>query len=186
MNDVQPALSSSKYWEKGDLLISCRNLSTVFLYRPGTGRILWFKTGPWLVQHDVNFFGDSRITVFGDDVIGSGPEGPVFLKPQDSNQVYIYDFATDTVSTPFAALMREAHVRTINEGRAELLSDGGLFVEETNYGRILRFTKERLLWSRVNWYDQNRIGFVSWSRYLDEDTIRGPLAAITSAGCASK
>ena len=34
LNDIQPALTSSGYWQKGDLLISLRHKSAVFLYRP--------------------------------------------------------------------------------------------------------------------------------------------------------
>jgi hypothetical protein len=185
MNDVQPALVDSRFWRKGDLLISARHLSTVFLYRPSTGRIVWYKTGPWLNQHDANFLGDSRITVFGNDVIGER-HGEEFVWPQDSNQVYSYDFATDSVSTPFASLMSRQNVRTITEGRAEILPDGGLFVEESNYGRLLRFTKNDLLWSWVNWYDKKRIGMVSWSRYLSEAEVQAPLSAINASGCASK
>ena len=122
-------------------------------------------------------------SIFGDDVIGRGPSEGEFLPPQDANQVYVYDFATDTVSTPFGTLLSEQHVRTVSEGRASVLPDGGLFVEETNYGRILRFSKDKLLWSYVNWYDSKRIGLVSWSRYLSAEEVREPLAAIAAQGC---
>jgi hypothetical protein len=79
--------------------------------------------------------------------------------------------------------MRQQDVRTLTEGRGEILPDGGLFVEETNYGRLLRFSKDRLMWSYVNWYGQNRIGRVSWSRYLTPEQVRAPLEAIRSRGC---
>jgi hypothetical protein len=32
----------------------------------------------------------------------------------------------------------------------------------------LRFEKDRLLWSRVNDYDKDKIGLVTWSRYLTQ------------------
>ena len=40
LNDIQPALDNTNYWQKGDLLVSCRNISTVFLYRPTTNKII--------------------------------------------------------------------------------------------------------------------------------------------------
>ncbi|NQU84411.1 MAG: hypothetical protein HQ541_01500, partial [Mariniphaga sp.] len=58
LNDIQPAFYSSKYWKKDDLLISIRNKSTIFLYRPKINKIIWLKTGPWLHQHDVDFIGN--------------------------------------------------------------------------------------------------------------------------------
>jgi hypothetical protein len=71
----------------------------------------------------------------------------------------------------------------MTEGRAEILPDGGLFIEESNFGRHLRFTKDQLLWSRVNDYDEGRIGMVSWSRYLTQEALNKPLAAIAARHC---
>jgi len=185
LNDIQPALSTTKYWEKGDLLVSARNLSTIFLYRPSTGKIFWSKTGPWINQHDVNFLSDTAISVFGNDVIQPLAVPPVFMNSGRSNRIYVYDFAQDSIATPGAELMAEQQVRTATEGRGQVLPDGGLFVEETNYGRLLRFRDGKLLWSLVNDYDEERVGMVSWSSYLTEDQAREPLAAIAAQHCGS-
>ena len=56
-----------------------------------------------------------------------------------------------------------AKVRTATGGLAQLLPDGGLFVEETAKGRHLRFTPSQLLWSRINYFDAARIGAVELS-----------------------
>ena len=95
----------------------------------------------------------------------------------------VYDFDTKEVTQPFATLLAEARPRTITEGRARLLPDGGLFLEETNNGRQLRFTKDHLLWSRVNDYDDKHIGLVSWSRYLTAEEARVPLQALAKRKC---
>ncbi len=54
LNDIQPVLQDGKFWKKGDLFLSIRRRSTIFQFRPSTGRIVWLQTGPWYYQHDVD------------------------------------------------------------------------------------------------------------------------------------
>ena len=41
-----------------------------------------------------------------------------------SNDVMVYDFETDTVSSPYLSMMQDLEVRTISEGLAEILPNG--------------------------------------------------------------
>lgn len=183
INQIQVAHQDSRYWHRGDLLISAARTSTVYLYRPSTGKIIWHQSGPWMSQHSVDFVDDHRISVFDNNVMYGGTRGHAFFSPNDINRVILYDFDTKQAAQPFAAMLGEAKPITITEGRARVLPDGGLFVEETNNGRHLRFTRDRLLWSRVNDYDENRIGAVAWSRYLTAEEARAPLKALASKSC---
>lgn len=185
VNQIRVAHNDSRYWKRGDLLISARNISMVFLYRPSTNKIIWHKIGPWLSQHSVNFIDDHRISVFNNNVV-SGPEEEgqkLFINPEENSQVMVYDFDTQKVTKPFEKLLAEVKLRSVTEGRARILPDGGLYVEETNYGRHLRFTKDRLLWSRVNDYDDLHVGMVSWSRYMTAEEARVPLQALAKLQC---
>ncbi len=162
LNDIQPALSTTKYWEKGDLLISMRNRSTIFLYRPSTNKIIWLKTGPWNFQHDCDFIGDTQIGVFGNDV--TDLKGKSILINGHNNQ-YIYDFESDQVSTPYTKMFQKGKIKTLTEGRSRILPDGQLFVEETNYGRILFGDTNGVKGIYVNRLDKEHIGALGWSRY---------------------
>jgi hypothetical protein len=185
INYINVATSDGKYWQRGDLLISARTPSTIFLYRPSTGKILWHKTGPWLNQHAVRFLDDHRISIFDNNVFSGSPHGARFVHPEDMNRVLIYDFATGEISEPYAALLEPHKPITRTEGFARILPDGGLFLEETNNGRHLRFSKDKLLWSRVNDYDPEtrEVGIVAWSRYLTAEEAQQPLAAIAAKQC---
>ena len=183
LNQIQVAKSDGRYWLRGDLLISARNLSTLFLYRPSTNKILWHQTGPWMNQHSVEFVGDHSISVFNNNVFLPASKSLAFLTPDDTNGVMIYNFETKQVIEPFAALLAAVRPLTITAGRARLLPDGGLFLEETDNGRHLRFTADRLLWSRVNDYDDKRIGLLAWSRYLTADEASVPLQALSALQC---
>jgi hypothetical protein len=183
MNQIQIAPNDTKHWQRGDLLISARHLNTLFLYRPSTGRVLWHQTGPWMNQHSAEFVGEHLISVLSNNMVSGTPPEHAFLNASDVNRVFLFDFDTGSVTEPFAGLLAKARPVTVTGGRAQILPDGGLFFEETNYGRHLRFTKDALLWSRVNDYDDARIGMVSWSRYLSADEAREPLKALAARAC---
>jgi len=165
-------------------LLSARNLSSVFLYRPSTDKIIWHKMGPWLNQHDADFVDDHRISVFDNNVYGGAPKDQPFVAKGDINRVFVYDCATDALTQPFEAQLAQAKPVTFSEGRARMLPDGGLFLEETNFGRHLRFTRDQLLWSRVNDYDKDHVGVLAWSRYLTAEEAAPALQSLEKRQCA--
>ena len=179
LNDIQEAQYSTEYWEKGDLLVSVRNLSTVFLYRPATNKIIWLKTGPWLNQHDVDFIGQSKISVFGNDVVRT-VKGPLI---EFHNNVYLYDFADGTISTPYANILKRLDVQTTSGGRQEILANGDLFVEETDRGRILRLSSKEVIWEFTVKIDENSVGIGQWSRYLTEGQVHDVLSILERSNC---
>ena len=170
LNDIQPALTTTNFWQKGDLLVSLRNLSSVLLYRPTTNKIIWLKTGPWLNQHDVDFVDSRKIGVFGNDVIRSSLNSthrPDFLI-NGYNDEYIYNFATNKISTPYTDFFSKFKVSTLTEGRSDVLENGDLFVEESNNGRLFRVNTKNAIWSFVDRINGEKISIFSWSRYISK------------------
>lgn len=166
LNDVQPALYNTKHWDKGDLLISLRNKSTILLYRPSTNKILWYKTGPWLNQHDCDFYGQSKITLFGNDVVRySG--GDDFINGT-SNQ-YVFDFETNEVSKPYHKLFTDYQIKTKTEGRSDILTNDDIFVDESNSGRIIIGNKEALKAVYAERIDKKNIKMFNWVRYIKKE-----------------
>ena len=165
LNDVQPAFTDSDYWKKGDLLISSRHLSTIILYRPSSNKILWYKQGPWLNQHDADFLEDNKISVFGNQVFIGDMELEIKL-PFEFNSVFIHDFENDSVTEPYKTFLESEKIKTLSQGRSEILSNGDLFVEETNNGRIFigDTIKKKLTFSRR--LNDEEISFLHWSRII--------------------
>lgn len=166
LNEVQPALTSGKYWMKGDLLISLRNRSTVFLYRCSTNKILWLKTGPWLNQHDSEFIDSLRIGVFGNNTVRIFGEDKLI---DGYNEEYIFNFKTNTTTTPFTEFFKKAKVSTTSQGRANILPNGDLFVEETNNNRLLRGNTKDIIWQYVDRIDRHSVAVLSWSRFITKE-----------------
>ena len=170
LNDVQPALTDGKFWKKGDLLLSCRSLSIIFLYRPETNKIIWYKQGPWLSQHDPDFYGENSIVVFGNDVIFNAPDSYVLKKgyhfTNNNSQVYLYNFEKDTTTTPFSKLFKNEAIKTHTQGRSEILPNGDIFVEETNSGKIIfgdSISKKATFVRRI---DEEYITALKWGRIV--------------------
>ena len=88
--------------------------------------------------------------------------------------------ATASASYVRDPAMAGIKLRSLTEGRVQPLADGGLFVEETNVGRHLRFSATKLMWSRINYYDARRIGLVTWSRYLTSQEGEALARAVAS------
>ena len=148
---------------KGDLLISARNRSTVFLYRPSTNKILWLQTGPWLNQHDAHFLGDTAISVFGNDMVRVFGDERLLT---GCNEEYIFNFNTGKITTPYSVFLKNAKVSTADEGRAEVLQNGDLFVEETNKNRLLRGNARGVIWQYVDRIDDHSVAALSCSTFI--------------------
>jgi hypothetical protein len=180
LNEIQPAHYSTKYWLKGDLLLSMRHRSTIFIYRPGTNKIIWLKTGPWLNQHNPDFLGESKISVFGNDTIRNKREE---VSVNGQNNIYVFDFKDRSVSTPYSDVLRKLDVRTVSEGRQKILKNGDVFVEESNYGRVLRVSPKKEVWEFMVKVDNYTAGVISWSRYLTREQVKIVLPLLEGSNC---
>ena len=163
LNDIQPALKTTEHWKKDDLLVSIRNKSTVFLYRPSTNKIIWLQTGPWLNQHDVDFIDDHRISIFGNNIIRN--KNYDFI--DGHNEVYVFDFKTNKLTTPYTTFLKNAKVKTMTGGRSEILANGDIFIEETDFGRMLRGNTQSIIWQYVERVDEHSAAVLGWSSILD-------------------
>jgi len=165
LNDIQPVEKDTKYWKKGDVFLSFRHQSMVMLYRPKTNEIIWKGIGKFYHQHDVDILDDSRISIF-DNNSKNTFSGDIV---DGINRVIIYDFETEKYSYHLEKSLKKEDVRTITEGRSQILPNGDLFIEETNYGRLLYFNSDgSLRWTHVN-RSKKGIYLVKWSRILYED-----------------
>lgn len=166
LNDVQYVPVDGPYFRKGDLFLSLRNVSAIVLYRPATNKVIWLKQGPWVNQHDVDVLDDHRIAVFNNNRFNQVDRSLV----HGANDVVVYDFARDAASSPYRDDLERLEVRTISEGRSEILADGDLVVEESDYGRVLRLRRDGgVAWSYVNRASDGRVYLLNWTRYVDAD-----------------
>ena len=170
LNDIQPVDYDGDFWKKGDVFLSLRHQSMVLLYRPSTNKIIWKGTGPFFHQHDVDILNEFTISVFNNNskhfVNGEVVDG--------NNEVILYNFKTNKYSSYLNKSLIKEDVRTNTQGRSQILSNGDLFVEETNFGRALYFNADgSLKWTHVNRAKNGNLYNIGWSRILyDEEDIK--------------
>lgn len=187
--DIQPALTDGTHWQNGDLLISLKHLSLVLLYRPSTDQLLWHSIGHTSFQGDVEFAGDSKIVMFDNNTPAYLEANAEHLTEKDlrfkvvngHNKVLVYDFNADRYSHHLDDALRTNEVRSTIRGRSQLLPNGDLYVEESEYGRLLYLSSDgRTHWSYVNRAKDKKVYATGSSRllYRDHETglVRGFLA----------
>lgn len=183
LNDIQPANFDGEFWKKGDVFLSLRHQSMIILYRPSTNKIIWKRAGPFFHQHDVDILDGHRISIFNNNakdlVDGNIVDG--------HNEVIIYDFKTNQYSSYLNRSLISNDVRTITEGRSQILDNGDLFIEDSNYGRTLYFNADgSLRWTHVNRANDGNIYRVGWSRILyTQDDIHNVKRLMTNNGACN-
>jgi len=163
LNDIQPVDFDGEYWKKGDVFLSLKHQSMVLLYRPSSNKVIWKGTGPFAHQHDVDILDGHRISTFNNNsksfVNGDVVDG--------HNEVIIYDFKINKFSSYLKDSFVKNDVRTPTQGRSQILTNGDLFVEETDYGRTLYFNSNgSLRWTHVNRAENKNVYITGWSRIL--------------------
>lgn len=176
LNDIQPTLTDGRFWKQGDVFLSLRHQSMIVLYRPSTNQVIWHKQGPWIQQHDVDVINDHQISIFNNNAV---TENKTDWVVRGVNNVLIYDFATNQVTSPWQAGFEKLEVRTKTEGRGEIVGNE-LFVEETNYGRLIQFLPDGTVnWQFINRADDGKVYLLNWSRLISRqfgDQVRDAIA----------
>jgi hypothetical protein len=163
LNDIQPALSDSEYWQKGDLFLSLRHQSMIVQYRPSTNEVIWTGAGHFYHQHDIDFLDDKTISIFNNNSKDYFEASIV----DGFSDVVIYNFSTNAYSKYLKASTDEHRIKSATEGRSEILPNGDLFIEETNYGRTVYFDANGdLRWQHVNVGEDGNVYRVAWSRVI--------------------
>jgi hypothetical protein len=163
INDIQPVLEDSDYWKKGDLFLSIRNQSMIILYRPSTNKIIWRDQGNFFYQHDIDILDDHRISLFNNNT--KNLFNGTFVDGLSS--VLIYDFKTLEYKPYLENSFKINDIYSITGGRSEILPNGDLFVEESNFARTLYFNSDgSLRWIHLNKSTNGDPYLINWSRIL--------------------
>lgn len=183
LNDVQPVHFDGPYWRRGDVFLSLGHQAMVLLYRPSTGRILWWRIGPWQGQHDVNVIDERRISVF-DNRISFDAGAPRVV---GNSRELVYDFSTGRTESPWEEAFRRHRIAASSNGRGLVLANGDVILEESNRGEVLRVNPEGAVrWRYVNANRDGERYRLFWSRYLDPAGYAGAVAAAQSPRCEAR
>jgi hypothetical protein len=160
LNCIEPALSDTNHWNKGDLFLSLKHHSAIILYRPIENKIIDYIIGPFAQQHDVDIVSNNEISIFNNNN---------FFLDNEFSEVLIYNFKTKQFKKLFNEQIKKESFKVSSSGMSQILNDGSLMVEEQTDGRIILFNnKGEKEWEFVNKDKNGNIGEISWSRIIED------------------
>ena len=155
VNDIQPMPAALAYGdiEAGDLMVSMRNVSTVFIFDPDTLAVKFVRSGNFVRQHDPDFMDDGWISVYDNNWIGPDNYGQqsrivaMSLDSQDNKVVY-----EGTSEAPFYSKIM---------GKTQWLDNGNLLIVESIKGRAFELNPAgEIVWEFFNIIDDGKAGIV--------------------------
>ncbi|PSQ96388.1 MAG: hypothetical protein BRD55_06905 [Bacteroidetes bacterium SW_9_63_38] len=167
VNDVEPLRASlaDEYplFDEGDLMVSIRNLSLVFVVDPETRRVKWHADDPFILQHDPDFLGNGWIGIF-DNASDFTDRGAMLGR----SRIVAIQPHTDSVEVRFPTKHSDPF-HTGSMGKWQQLANGNMLLTESKAGRVVEVTPEgRTVWEWVHApYDENHVPEVTEATRYD-------------------
>jgi hypothetical protein len=167
LNDVEPFPTDMEegFFEQGDILVSLRNINTVFVFSRQSRKIKFICTGWFVRQHDPDFIDGNRFSVFDNNTITREYQGHqsrimiVSARPQTS-QV----FFEGVPSAPFYTNIM---------GKHQWLPNGNLLITESREGRAFEVNRRgKVVWEYVNYVEDSVVGLVDEVQRFPSDYAR--------------
>jgi hypothetical protein len=149
-------------FEAGDIMVSLRQINTLFVIDRKTEQIKWFLTYPFIGQHDPDFTEDGYIILFDNfmDKTGSESEHP-------GSRILLINPSTKEVMTIYGH-KESQYFYTEGGGKLQLLPNGNLVITEARAGRVFEAVPDgEVVWSWVipRWNDQSVAEILEGTRY---------------------
>ena len=171
--DLAPAFPDFRV---GDLLLSIRDYNLVLIVEPGTWKVKWHSTGPWIRQHSAQFMSDGTISVFNNNTyVHQLKPGAVsdLTQPRETNIIAI-DPASGATRILYG-MKPGQELLSVVRGYHHETADGGLMITEPEAGRVLEVDRSgRTLWEFINRWDETRVLEMTSGRAFPADyfTVR--------------
>ncbi len=155
LNHVEPFPSRMKpgFFEPGDVLVSLRNINTVFVFDRHTDRIKFVTTGQFVRQHDPHFVDGQTISVFDNHNVGTSVDHP-------QSRIVLVSAPDQTVKTYFEGTPSHPFFTPIL-GRHQWLANGNLLITDSCAGRAFELNrKQEIVWWYINYTDAETVGAI--------------------------
>jgi hypothetical protein len=165
LNDVDefPVGMKSNIFEPGDLMVSLRNISALFVFDPESLKIKFLSIGRTLRQHDPDFLPGDRISVFDNRnlIPSTGPE-PL------SSRILEIDAINGSTKVALQGHGNSLFFTGIM-GLHERLANGNILVTSSGEGRVMEFAPDgTIVWRYDNRLSDGRNGRIYTAMLLPE------------------
>lgn len=160
LNDVQPALKTTEFYQEGDVFLSLRTISCILHYRPETNELIDVIEGPFVSQHDVDLMNDSTLSIFNNQFYDGSFKGTKWLPPSSKDRLFevgtlrrssivTYDLRNQSFGVVGDSIFETHGIFTASEGLQELIDENTYFVEEQNSGELWVFENDKVIYKDV-------------------------------------
>lgn len=163
LNDVEllEGDKAGSFWmfERGDIVVSPRNINTLFVLDGKTHDIKWAFTYPLIWQHDPDFTEDGYITVFDNQI-----ERPSRNAPVGGSRILRINPETGGFEVVYGGNDEQYFYSEIG-GKHQHLPNGNILISEMWCDRIFEITENgRIVWSWIapEWEKFRPIGDKIW------------------------
>lgn len=178
LNDIQPALKTTQYYNKGDVFLSIKQSSMLLHYRPSTNQVIKVIEGPFSAQHDIDFYNDRTLTIFNNN---SYTHWTTQTKPKPDDSIKLvsggnfysnivrYDFETEKISFIGDSVFRANQIFSSTEGLHEFINDSTYFIEEQNVGYYWVIQNDKVLYKNLfKSQHEGHCHLPNWARIIQE------------------
>jgi len=155
LNDVEPFPDDMKegFFSPGDILVSLRNINTVFVFNRQNNKIKFISTGRFVRQHDPDFIDGNRFSVLDNNNIAAEQHG-------HQSRIAIVSAPEGTVETFFRGKEKSPFYTDI-AGKHQWLANGNLLITEARKGRAFEINRQgRVVWQYKNYIADDIVGLV--------------------------
>lgn len=161
-------------FQAGDLMLSLRDYNMLVVFSPKTGKIKWWKIGPYIRQHDPEFTKEGTIILFNNNVYPNYVKKNAFAKeplsPLDNKSNILSINPKTGESKIIYGGKPNQDLFSLTMGKVDETSDGGLLITEAEGGRVLQTNANgEIIWEYVNRYDENHVAHITEARIYPSD-----------------
>ncbi len=156
LNHVEPFPATMKpgIFAPGDVLVSLRNVNTVFVFDSRSGVIKFASTGQFVRQHDPHFVDGDTFSVFDNNNLG------VAAKDSPQSRIVLISARSNTAQTYFAGSSSHPFFTPIL-GRHQWLANGHLLITDSCGGRAFELDRNlQVVWWYLNYVDAGVVGAI--------------------------
>jgi hypothetical protein len=156
LNDVEPFradVMKEGFFKKGDVLVSLRNINTIFVFNRETEKIKFIHTGSFVRQHDPDFVDGNTVSVFDNRTLGENDKS--------QSRILLISAPDQTVKVLYEGTPEHPFFTNIM-GKHQWLPNGDLLITEARNGRAFEIdSKGKIVWEHHNYIKKGQVGLVT-------------------------
>ncbi len=177
LNDVEPFPDTMKedFFKRGDVLVSLRNINTIFVFNRYDRKVKFICTGWFVRQHDPDFIDGNRFSVFDNNLIAA----TIDLNQQ--SRIAIVSARQKAWEIYFEGNAKIPFYTNIM-GKSQWLPNGNLLITESKGGRAFEINRQgEVVWEYINYVDRGIVGLVEQVQRLSPEWYRNMMSNIESS-----